>query len=128
MIRFQVIGETPSKKNVNKFNSKSKRVYKDKHFLKWHTDALLQLNSQLCRIDPMPNLIDYPVIITIDFYHGDYVRRDSDNQVSSIMDLLQDAKILADDNWKIVREIRVMNQYEKNEPRCVIEISPFKGL
>lgn len=92
---------------------------------KWHTDALLQLNAQLCRIDPMPNLIDYPVSIHIDFYHGNYVRRDSDNQVSSIMDLLQDAKVLLDDNWQIVRQIHVRNFYEKNEARCLIEIESY---
>lgn len=125
MIRFQVMGETPSKKNVNKFNSKIKRVYKDAHFMKWHDDALIQLNAQICRSEPMPNLIDYPVTIYIDFYHGDYVRRDSDNQVSSLMDLLQDAKILSDDNWQIVRQIHVRNYYEKREARCLIEIEEY---
>lgn len=125
MIRFQIFGETPSKKNVNKFNTKTKRVYKDEHFLKWHSDAMIQLNGQICRIEPMPNLIDYPVIINIDFYHGDLARRDSDNQVSSIMDLLQDAKVLSDDNWQIVRQIHVRNYYEKNKARCLIEIESY---
>ena len=125
MIRFQIFGETPSKKNVNKFNSKTKRVYKGEHYQKWHTDALLQLNGQICRTEPMPNLIDYPVIVHIDFYHGDYVRRDSDNQVSSIMDLLQDAQVLSDDKWQIVRQIHVRNYYEKNDARCLIEITKY---
>lgn len=125
MIRFQIMGETPSKKNVNKFNTKTKRVYKDALFQKWHSDALLQLNTQICRTEPLPNLIDYPVSIHIDFYHGDYVRRDSDNQVSSLMDLLQDAKILSDDNWQIVRQIHVRNYYEKRESRCLVEIEKY---
>lgn len=124
MIRFQIFGETPSKKN-SKIRTRSGFMIPSKAHQKWHTDALLQLNAQLCRIDPMPNLIDYPVTIHIDFYHGNYVRRDSDNQVSSIMDLLQDAKVLLDDNWQIVRQIHVRNFYEKNEARCLIEIERY---
>lgn len=121
MIRFQIFGETPSKKN-SKIRTRSGFMIPSKAHQKWHTDALLQLNAQLCRIDPMPNLIDYPVSIHIDFYHGNYMRRDSDNQVSSIMDLLQDAKVMSDDNWQIVRQIHVQNFYDKNMARCVIEI------
>lgn len=124
MIRFQIMGETPSKKN-SKIRTRSGYMIPSKAHQKWHGDALLQLNSQLCRIEPMPNLIDYPVVICIDFYHGNLVRRDSDNQVSSIMDLLQDAKVLSDDNWQIVRQIHVRNFYEKNDARCLIEITEY---
>ena len=124
MIRFQIMGETPSKKN-SKIRTKSGYMIPSKAHQKWHSDALIQLNAQICRIEPLPNLIDYPVIIYVDFYHGDYVRRDSDNQVSSLMDLLQDAKVLSDDNWQIVRQIHVRNFYEKREARCLIEIEPY---
>lgn len=122
MCRFQVLGETPSKKNVNKFNCKTKRVYKDAHYERWHEDAMLQLNGQKCRTLPMPYPIDYPVRVILTFTHGDNVRRDSDNQTASIMDLLQDAEVLEDDRWQIVREIHIKNDYEKNEARCLIEI------
>lgn len=125
MIRFQIMGETPSKKNVNKFNAKTKRVYKDAHYERWHEDAMVQLQSYIGLAmlgDEMPKAIDYPVRINLTFIHGDNVRRDSDNQTSSIMDLLQDTKVLSDDRWQIVREIHVKNEYEKNEARCLIEI------
>ncbi len=124
MIRFEVLGETPSKKNVNKFNTRSKTVYKDKNYQKWHTDALIQLNSQIFRMGPKaPNMIEAPVAITLTFYHGNQVRRDSDNQTSSIMDLLQDAKVLADDRWQIVRILNIYNHFDKGNPRCLIEIN-----
>jgi Holliday junction resolvase RusA-like endonuclease len=124
MIRFQIMGETPSKKN-SKIRTKSGYMIPSKAHQKWHSDALIQLNAQICQLEPMPNLIDYPVIIRIDFYHGDYVRRDSDNQVSSLMDLLQDAGVLSDDNWQIVRQIHVRNYYDKLEARCLIEIEKY---
>lgn len=125
MIRFQIMGETPSKKNVNKFNAKTKRVYKDAHYERWHEDAMVQLQSYIGLAmlgDEMPKAIDYPVRINLTFIHGDNVRRDSDNQTSSIMDLLQDTKVLSDDRWQIVREIHINNDYEKNKARCLIEI------
>ena len=124
MIRFQIMGETPSKKN-SKIRTKSGYMIPSKAHQKWHTDAMVQLNSQLAMIKPRILLIETPVIISIDFYHGDYVRRDSDNQVSSLMDLLQDAGVLCDDNWQIVRQIHVRNYYEKREARCLIEIEEY---
>lgn len=125
MIRFQLIGETPAKKNVNKFNTKTRHVYKDAHFQKWHSDAMMQIlpQKQICNIG---TAISSPVVISIDFYHGDYIRRDSDNQLASIMDLLKDANILADDNWYIARQQHVRNFYEKNNARCVIEIELYR--
>ena len=133
MIRFEIIGETPSKKNVNKFNTRTKAVYKDKHYQKWHTDAMLQLTGQISRMQKdewpygagHPDGIDYPVAVVLTFYHGDQVRRDSDNQTASIMDLLQDARVLADDRWQIVRRLNIDNQFDKGNARCLIEI---KGL
>jgi Holliday junction resolvase RusA-like endonuclease len=124
MSRFIIKGETPSKKNVNKFNSKTKRVYKDAHYERWHEDAMLQMNAQLMRLEAAerPQMIDYPIRITLSFIHGDMVRRDSDNQTSSIMDLLQDVRVLSDDRWQIVRQIHINNDYEKNEAKCLIEI------
>lgn len=123
MCRFQIVGETPSKKNVNKFNCKTKRVYKDAHYERWHEGAVLQVHSQMHLLGAdWPNSIDYPVRINLTFIHGDNIRRDSDNQTSSIMDLLQDTKVLSDDRWQIVREINIKNDYEKNKARCLIEI------
>lgn len=67
-----------------------------------------------------------PVAVVLAFYHGDLRRRDSDNGTSSIMDLLVDAGILADDNWQIVRQIAVFNYYDKGAPRCRVSICPLK--
>ena len=122
MIKIRIEGETPAKKNVNKFNSRTRTVYKDAKYTKWHTDAMLQLHAQICQMEPMPNMIDTPVQIFLCFYHDDKRRRDSDNQTSSIMDLLQDCKVLADDNWQIVRQIHIFNFYTTENAHCIIQI------
>ena len=121
MIKFEIKGETPSKKN-SKIRTRTGKMIPSKAHQKWHSDALLQLNAQICRMKEMPNLIDSPVKVSIYFYHGDHRRRDSDNQASSLMDLLQDAKVLADDNWNIVRELHIRNYIALKDAHCEIEI------
>ena len=126
MIRFLINGETPPKKN-SKIITKSGAIVPSKRYKDWHTGAMLQMNAQLCRMGKArQEAINTPVTLSITFYHGDLVRRDSDNQASSILDLLQDAKVLADDRWQIVRKIQIVNLYEKKQARCLIEISGFE--
>ena len=123
MIRLQIFGETPSKKN-SKIWTRSGKLIPNKVYQAWHEYALMQLNPQLITMGPeRPEAIDYPVAITLTFFHGDQKRRDSDNQTASIMDLLQDANILADDRWQIVRILNVYNHYDKGNARALVEIN-----
>ena len=116
-------GETPSKKNANKFNTQSKSVYKNKHYSDWYRSASNIVHYQMLRQQPEYELpINQEVRITMTFSHGDLRRRDSDNGTSSILDLLTDCGVLADDNWKIVRELNVRNDYVKGRPSCKVEI------
>lgn len=123
MLRFQIIGETPGKKNSKIWTKSGKLIPSAKH-QKWHQDAMLQLQAQIA-IAKL-EVIDWPVSITLTFYHGDQVRRDSDNQTASIMDLLQDAKVLADDRWQIVRILNIYNHFDKGNARCEISIDQLK--
>lgn len=120
MIRFQILGETPSKKNSKIWTKSGKLIPSAKH-QKWHQDAMLQLSGQMAITKP--ETISQPVSVTLTFYHGDQVRRDSDNQAASIMDVLQDAEILEDDRWQIVRILNIYNHYDKGNARCLIEIN-----
>ena len=123
MLRFQIIGETPGKKNSKIWTKSHKLIPSAKH-QKWHQDAMLQLQAQIAIAKP--EVIDWPVSITLTFYHGDQVRRDSDNQAASIMDLLQDARVLADDRWQIVRILNIYNHFDKGNARCEISIDQLK--
>ena len=114
---FKLIGETVSKKNSNKFNTKSRRTYKTKGYMDWYQGAVLQLRPQI-----KTKGIDYPVEISMRFVHGDNRRRDSDNEQSSILDLLVREGVIVDDNWTIVRRTVVDNDFEKGNPHCIITI------
>lgn len=115
---FRIEGETPAKKNSRIINTKTGRSFPSKKYTEWHKSALVQL-MQFPRPDKP---IDTPVRIVLKFTHGDLRRRDSDNGCSSIMDLLVDAGILADDNWNIVQDISISNKYEVRNPKCDILI------
>lgn len=114
--------ETPSKKNSRVF-LKNGRNIPSKKFRDWEINARLFLLTQKNNFPK--KTIEEEITIHLTFVHGDLKRRDSDNQVSSILDLLQDVEILADDRWSIVKRIIVDNDYEKNNAHCKINIFDY---
>ena len=120
---FYIDGETPAKKNSRIINTKTAKCFPSKRFSEWHRSASNIVHYQILRQPPKEELpINQEVKISMTFVHGDLKRRDSDNGTSSILDLLTDCGVLADDNWKIVREVNVKNDYEKGRPCCKVEI------
>ena len=58
-------------------------------------------------------------------FHGTKRRVDSDNQVTSLLDLLQDANVIADDCWTCVPHKTIDDVYRKGEPGAEIVITPL---
>lgn len=114
--------ETPSKKN-SRINTRSGRSFPNARYIQWHGRAVLEIKRAIAesKIKPIPK--DKQVKLTITFYHGDKKRRDSDNQLSSILDLLVDAGILADDNWQIIPQKEIFDVFDKDNARAVISIA-----
>lgn len=123
-IKFIIAGETPAKKNSRMVLPNGRNI-PSKHFREWHELALLQLRS-FFYVSGIKSPLNHEIKITLNFTHGDKRRRDSDNGTSSILDLLQDAGVLEDDCWQIVREINVHNFYEKDKAKCEILIEDYK--
>lgn len=117
---FRIDSETPSKKNSRVVLPNGKNI-PSKNFRLWHECAFVQVKTQMVK-QSFPAPIETPVKIKLQFTHGDLRRRDSDNGTSSIMDLLTDCGVLKDDCWQIVRQIEVLNGYEKNKAECAILI------
>lgn len=120
---FEIYGETPSKKN-SRITLPNGRTIPGKKYRQWHGGAMTQLERQKEERGPFEP-IDYTVRVSLDFYHSDNRRRDSDNGTSSILDVLQDSGILSDDRWQIVRELRIRNR-KANDAHCVIHILQIK--
>ena len=118
MISFVIKGETPAKKNSRIINTKTGRSFPSKRYSEWHRNAMMQLMTMRKTFTP----IQEPCKIHMTFVHGDLRRRDSDNGTSSILDLLVDCGVLSDDNWQIVKQLSIENEYEKGNPYCKIGI------
>lgn len=126
MDRYLIIGETPSKKNQKrvfsrpsykngkKFNKVT--VLPSSNYIQWEENAILQIRALV------KECIDEPCYIVLIFTHGDQVRRDSDNGVNSIFDMLQKVEAIADDRWQIVRHHHTFNTFDKKNPSCEIRI------
>ena len=118
---FTFTGETPAKKNSRRILRSGKTI-PSRRFELWHNENLFYLFRQKCPVKPLTE----PLFIKMIFTHGDKTRRDSDNEATSILDLLQDGNVIADDNWQIVRKISIENRYEKNNPHCDIMIFDYR--
>lgn len=112
---LKILRETPSKKNC-RITLKNGKSIVSARYRKWHEYACSQL------LGYSKNMIDKECYIILHFIHGDNIRRDSDNGVSSIFDTLQDMKILSDDRWQIVKSHIVFNSYQQKQPCCEIRI------
>lgn len=112
--------ETPSKKNSRVVDRRTGRTFPNKRYTEWHKAAALYVRQQNAH-----PLDEGPFVLYLEFTHGDKIRRDSDNGVSSILDLLVDCGVLPDDNWMVVSKINVSNLYDKGNPGVHISIIPL---
>ena len=112
--------ETPSKKNSRVVDRRTGRTFPNKRFTEWHKAASSYLLQQGAH-----GAGEGPFAVYLEFTHGDKIRRDSDNGVSSILDLLVDCGVLPDDNWMVVSKIVTTNLYDKGNPGVNISIIPL---
>ena len=91
MRMITLTGQVPSKKN-SRINTRSGRSFPSKRYSEWHKLALKQLEGE----EKFPERVG----IEYSFYQQDNRRRDISNQLESINDLLVDAGLLEDDDWK----------------------------
>lgn len=120
MMKIVLIGEVPSKKN-SRINTRSGRSFPNPRYTQWHDYAILQVRSQL-----QGWTAPEPCSFTVHFFHDLKRRRDSDNAMSSLLDMLKDNGTIRDDCWEIVRHIEIFNDYDKCNPRCEIEIEKYE--
>lgn len=93
---FTLTGEVPSKKN-GRIATRSGRNFPSERYKDWHTRAALQLRAQERPSEPIKKCEGVYML----FHHKDKKRRDTNNQMASVLDLLVDCKILADDCWTV---------------------------
>lgn len=118
---YVIRGETPAQKNSQTFNAHTRTMVKSPQFRRWRDSAFLQLRAQGIPERPYPY-----AEIEILFVHSDLRRRDGDNQLSSVQDLLVKAGVIEDDCWTRIGTPRVSHAVGK-EAGCeirVFEVAP----
>jgi hypothetical protein len=104
LYRFSYEGNTPSKKN-------QKRIFRRKDgapfitassdFKMWHKEALWRMKLQISRYPGAPFPLQRCKHVLARLYYKDHRPRDNSNTFESIMDLLVDSGVLADDTWRV---------------------------
>ena len=115
-----ISGRIPSKKNSRCLFVRGGKMMNipSKKYKEWHVDASEQL-QEYKRTKPLQG----PLSIDLSFWAPDKRKTDLTNKAESILDLLVDNGILADDNWYIVSEVVLMFEgVDKDNPRCEIDI------
>lgn len=128
MMKFVLDGEVPAKKN-SRMTLRGGKSIPSERFRAWHDCALFLLSRQVMSQCETPPRLSSPLRVWVSFHHADRRRRDGDNSLSSVLDLLVDAGVLSDDSWEIVREVRVDNDLAPSgEAWCSIEVSTFSEI
>lgn len=120
-MKIVIKGNIPAQKNnkqiyVNRATGKP-FVASNSNVTEWKKDALWQLKQYDLVVT------EYPVSMTIVFYVKDNRRKDMDNMLTSIQDVLVKAGIIEDDSWQFVRPITIdCAGIDKDNPRAEIWI------
>lgn len=112
--KYKLTGKTPSKKN-SRIGLRSGKNIPSERYQKWKKAKHIELLHQGILCPPL----DKPLTIEFFFHHSDNRTRDTDNQISSILDLLKDAKVIKDDNWQIVKRISAEALYAQYQESWV---------
>ena len=112
-LKLIIHGRIPSKKN-SRITTRSGRTIPSKQYTKWHKDAEGQLAKQGAAAFPAR-------AVSLCFYMPDARRKDLTNAAESILDLLVDCGVIADDCWQVISEVILKcHGIDRENPRCEI--------
>lgn len=89
-------------------------------YREWHRANLGSVRAQIAAQE----IPAAPVELRLRVGFADRRRRDLDNALSSVLDLLVDAGVLPDDCWAVVPRIQ-LEAYETDEPEAVVSLLPI---
>lgn len=118
-MQITILGDVPSLKNRKQiiYVQGRPRLIPGKLAQRFFIDASKQLLG-------VPAFTGFPAKIHAVFYFSTRHRRDLDNALTSVLDLLVQNHILEDDAYTHVNEIHaVYGGYDKASPRCEITLS-----
>lgn len=119
-----IFGRVPSKKNSKRIvqTSSRPRLISSDAYLAWHEEQMLRIKRHKPK-QPIP-----AAHVAITFFAGTRRKFDLSNAAESVMDLLVDAGILADDSYDVVpRLLLTYGGLDPSNPRVEVELATFKN-
>ncbi len=97
-----ILGQVPAAKNRHIISMRGSRpmLLPNKEYRAWKEDAAWQLKQA-------PPITNYPISLTCLFYVKDNRGRDMDNMLASVLDALQKAGVIENDDWQHIRPITI---------------------
>lgn len=117
-IEFSLEGGIPSKKN-SRINTRDGRSFPSREHEKWQNDAMRQVKMQTR--ERMRGHLQIEVIL----YFATLGRADTDNKVTSILDMLVEAMVLPDDYWESVTRTVYEAAYRPGKAGAFVRITPL---
>ena len=119
-MKLTITGTVPSLKN-------SKQIYRTasgRPFItssnkakEWTQIAVRELQEQFKGY----KVTEYPITLRLVFYNKDNIRRDLDNQLSTVLDAMRHAGVIAEDDNKHINKLLVeYGGLDKANPHCEI--------
>lgn len=68
-----------------------------------------------------------PFSVSVGIGFGNRIRRDLDNALTSVLDLIKDAGIIEDDDWNHVRRVSC-EVVDTSSDYALVTIAPFKSM
>lgn len=99
------------------------KVLPSEKYEEWHLDASWQLKAMRSKLPKEPLKKGNIKSLTFTYFPPDMIKGDLSNKFESVADLLVDCRVLEDDSWFILEDIRlVFGGVDRQKPRGVIEI------
>lgn len=117
--RYVFRGEVASKKNSKVLARVKGRpmLLPSRKFQEWEKMARLAIMAEGRPPEPFKAARLFMVI-----YHGDMIKRDSNNATQGVQDVLVDMGVLEDDNWMVIGTPEVVHMVDVEDPRLEVTV------
>lgn len=119
---LQIAAPIPSKKN-NRIVLKNGVNIPSREFRHWHKAHIAEFKRKAFE----HGVFTCPVSVSVGIGFGNRIRRDLDNALTSVLDLVKDAGIIEDDDWNHVRRVSC-EVVDTSSDYALVTIAPFKSM
>ncbi len=112
------LSQVPVPKSNRYIRRRGGKVFKPPRVRNWEVKALWEIKQQY-----KGNPIEERVSVDITFILPNHRKRDIDNMLKSLWDILEKAGVIRNDN--LIYEVRTLKKIEKNKEGVIIRIKEF---